>query len=111
MRNIFRDLNDLPDKPRLGVNLIIVGLAIGAIRLVWPFVAPSSFQSIGMAFFHWESHLPYPHYPQSPADFGIYVVSIGLICFVSGSFIFFRRGFWWVAEHRDEKNITRLDLK
>jgi hypothetical protein len=30
---------------------------------------------------------------------------------VSGSFIFLRRVFWWIAERRSEGSITEIDLK
>jgi hypothetical protein len=37
-RSRFETLDGLPDKPRVGVNLMIAGLAVVAVRYVWPLV-------------------------------------------------------------------------
>jgi hypothetical protein len=113
MRNVFKDLSDLPDKPRLGVNLMGVGLAVGILRFVWPRAAPESYQSTSGWFASVEPYLSNrsPH-PALPGDFGLMFLGIGMLFFISGAFIFSRRGFWWVSEHRaDDKSVTQLDLK
>jgi hypothetical protein len=64
-------------------------------------------------FAHTEPYLPRPR-PHSPSidDFGIFLVAVVAMLVLYGSFIFFRRGFWWVAEHRsDEKSVTEIGLK
>jgi hypothetical protein len=105
-RNVFRDLADLPDKARLGVNLIVGGLAVLAVRYLWPHVGPASFQRASTIFYHYS-----PDRHPSLEDLGIYLVAAAVVCLVSGAFIFLRRAFWWVAEHRDEESITELRFK
>jgi hypothetical protein len=107
-RNIFRNLDDLPDKPRLAINLLVGGLAILGLRFGWQRVAPSSFNTASMWFF---LHFHYLFRRPSPSDFGGVIVGAGVICLVSGCFIFLRRGFWWVAERREEKAVTELKFK
>jgi hypothetical protein len=111
--NIFGDLSDLPDKPRLGLRLIAGGLALGLVRLSWPHVAPSSYRGASELFAHTEPYLPRArvHSP-SIDDFGIFLVAVVAMLVLYGAFIFFRRGFWWVAEHRsDDKSVTEIGLK
>ena len=89
------------------------GFAVGILRFVWPEAAPKSYQSVSSWFAGVEPYLS-SHSPNEPlpGDFGTVFLGIGMVCLVSGAFIFFRRGFWWVAEHRpDDKNLTQLDLK
>ena len=99
-------LDDLPDTPRLGVNLIIAGLAILAFRYAWPRVALASFQQASAFVFR---HDP-SSYP-SLDDLSGYLVIASATCLISGVFIFFRRGVWWWSERRDERDIIRLKLK
>ncbi len=105
-RSLFKALDDLPDTPRLGVNLIIGGLAIFAFRYAWPRVALASFQQASAFVFR--------HSPQlqpAPGDLSVYLVIVASMCLICGAFIFFRRGVWWWAERRDERDIIRLKLK
>jgi hypothetical protein len=99
-------LDDLPDTPRLGVNLIIGGFAILAFRYAWPRVALASFQQASLFVFrHFPSRQP------APDDLGEYLVIAGSMCLICGVFIFFRRGVWWWDEWRNERDIIRLKLK
>jgi hypothetical protein len=105
-RSLFKALDDLPDTPRLGVNLIIGGLAILAFRYAWPRVALASFQQASAFVFR--------HSPQlqpAPDDLSVYLVIVASMCLICGAFIFFRSGVWWWAERRDEWDIIRLKLK
>jgi hypothetical protein len=104
--NPLKDLDDLPDTPRLGVNLIIAGLAILAFRYAWPRVALASFQQASAFVFR--------HSPQlqpSPNDLSVYLGFAACMCMICGAFIFFRRGVWWWEERREERDIIRLKLK
>jgi len=110
--NVFRDLNDLPDEPRLGARLIVIGLGLLAIRFGWPRLEPGSYQKASEIFFrYFDLFRLNPRLAHSPGDFGWLLVSGSVLCIVSGAFIFFRRGFWWVAEHRKDEDVVRLDLK
>lgn len=115
MRNPFKQLNELPDKPRLAVNLIFGGIAVGALRFLWQWSSPESFAKVSTVFAHYEPYFPYfkrSTHPPSADDFGIFMVAMGVILLIAGTYIFFRRGFWWVAEHRsDDDSITDLNLK
>jgi hypothetical protein len=105
-RSPLKDLDDLPDTPRLGVNLIIGGLAILAFRYAWPRVALASFQQASAFVFR--------HSPQlqpAPDDLSVYLVIVASMCLVCGAFIFFRRGVWWWSEWRNERDIIRLKLR
>jgi hypothetical protein len=44
-------------------------------------------------------------------DLEVMFVVIALMLFPSGAFLFLRRGFWWLREHREEIGITEIDLK
>jgi hypothetical protein len=104
--NPLKDLDDLPDTARLGVNLITTGLAILAFRYAWPRVALATFQQASAFVFR--------HSPQlqpSPDDLSVYLVIAACMCMICGAFIFFRRGVWCWAERRDERDIIRLKLK
>ena len=105
-RSPVQSLDDLPDQPRLGVNLLVAGLAIFALRYGWPRSALGSFQRASAFVFR---HDP-SSYP-SPDDLSGYLGIAGAACLISGVFIFFRRGVWWWSERRDERDIIRLKLK
>jgi hypothetical protein len=113
--NPFRDLNNLPDKPRLGVKLMLAGAGFSAVRYAWPSVAPSSFRSASAVYLRWKPYIPhrgsYPPNQWTLGDFGDLLVVLAILLFLCGAFIFLRRGFWWVAENREEKSITQIDLK
>jgi hypothetical protein len=110
--NILKRIDDLPDKPRFGVNLMAAGLAVGALRLGWPHVAPGSYQRASALFARIEPYLPHrSQYPPALDDLGGYLTMAVLVLLFCGVFIFFRRGVWWWQERADEKSITRLDLK
>jgi hypothetical protein len=111
-RNPLSDLDDLPDKPGLGVNLLILSLTLGLIRFGWPRLARESFQKASALFFRCELYLHfYRRHLPSLDDLGDYFVVATFICLLCGTFIFFRRGVWHWQERVDEKSITRLDLK
>lgn len=97
-RNLFKGLDDLPDKPRVGVNLIMIGLVFGAVRYFRPRVGPVSFQRVS-AIVYRHSFSRYP----SPDDLGFYVWMGCSICLICGAFIFFRRAVWRLQDRRDEK--------
>jgi hypothetical protein len=104
-------LDDLPDRPRLGINLILIGLVVTGFRFAWPRLDDASFLRASAIFFRFEQHVHFSHYPISSDALGIYLLVISLMCVVGGAFIFFRRGFWWVAEHRSDESITELKFK
>ena len=112
IRNPFTTFTDLPDKPRFGVKLMLAGIGVGILRWSWPRVAPPSFQQISAAFMRWEPYLPHhgrlPGIPWKMSDFGDLLMVTAFLVFLCGAFIFLRRGFWWVAENRPEKEITEL---
>ena len=109
--NIFRDLDDLPDKPRLGTRLMLIGAFFFVLRLTWPRVAPSSFQRVSETFLRHLDFFRTRYGPHSLEDFGVLLYIAATMCFLYGAFIFLRRGFWWVAEHRPEPETTELKLK
>jgi hypothetical protein len=91
------ELDDLPDEPRLGVNLMIAGLSIFGVRYGWPRVGFASFQrASAFVFLHLPSHV------RVPDDLSGYLVIAASMCLVCGAFIFFRRGVWWWSEWRNE---------
>jgi hypothetical protein len=102
----LEDLDDLPDTPRLGVKLIIAGLAILAFRYAWPRVALASFQQASAFVFRHS-----PRFEPSPDDLSAYLVIGACMCMTCGAFIFFRRGVWWWAERREEREMIRLKFK
>jgi hypothetical protein len=104
--SLLGQLDDLPDAPRLGVNLIIGGLAILAFRYASPRVALASFQQASMFVFR---HLPFRQ--PSPDDHSGYLALAGSMCLIGGVVIFLRRGVWWWNERRDESEIIQLRLK
>jgi len=106
--NPLRALDELPDKPRLGVNLIIAGVALLAVRSFWMRVAPVSFQKASAIFFHFSQYLS-RH--SSQEDLSIYLLIFGLGSIVAGTFIFFRRGVWWWQDKRDQEDIIHLRFK
>jgi hypothetical protein len=73
----FKDFDDIPDTSRLGVNLIIGGLAILAIRYAWPRVALASFQQASaFVFRHSPSRQP------APDDLSAYLVIVASMCLI-----------------------------
>jgi len=95
---------------------MFAGIAAGSLRYLWEWLSPSSFHEAGSAFVQFEPYIPhhstYPPLPPSPHDFSDFIMIVGFILFFVGAFIFLRRGFWWVAEHRpDGDSITDLNLK
>ncbi|MGA8367858.1 MAG: hypothetical protein ACLQMT_11035 [Candidatus Acidiferrales bacterium] len=99
----MRNLDDVPDKTRLGVNLVIVGSILIAAWYYWPRVAPASFEKASAVFAAvggW-----------SPTSLADTIVWAGAISTVYGLFIFFRRGVWWWQERQNERNITQLKFK
>jgi len=106
--NPLKALDELPDKPRLGVNLISAGMALVGVRYFWMRVAPASFQKASAIFFQFPQHLS-RH--SSQEDLSIYLLIFGFGSIVAGTFIFFRRGVWWWQEKRDEESITHLRFK
>jgi hypothetical protein len=114
MWNPFRSLNELPDSARLGVYLMFGGVILGTFRYAWQFSSSSSYKSVSAAFMRLEPYLPGRHsYMQKDSldDFGQFLLVIAFLLCFCGAFIFLRRGFWWVAEHRKERGITEIDLK
>jgi hypothetical protein len=107
-RNVFRDLAELPDKTASALRFLGGGFILLVVRFGWPRVAPSSFHEASAIFFRYFSYISYR---SSPDDFGIVMIGLALICLVSGTFIFLRRGFWWVAEHRKDDSVTELKFK
>jgi hypothetical protein len=93
MPNPFADLIDLPDKPRLGVRPIILGVFIGAARFMWPRVFPSSFQSASAAVFHFFRGLQLHHLSRyaSQSDLSELLLGTAACFIVAGAFIFVRR--------------------
>ncbi len=105
-------LDDLPDKPRFGVNLMICGSVLGVFRFAWPRLSSGSFQRASEAFLRFDRYIPYRHhYQPSVEDFGTWLWIVAIACIVAGAFIFLRRGFWWVAEHRSDPDTTGLKFK
>ena len=98
--SLLGQLDDLPDAPRLGVNLIIGGLAILAFRYAWPRMTLASFQQASIFVFR---HLP----SRQPRPDGLsgYFVLAGSMCLIGGVFIFFRRGVWWWNQRRNEREV------
>jgi hypothetical protein len=78
----FKDLDDIPDTPRLGVNLIIGGLAILAFRYAWPRIALASFQQASAFVFHHSSFRQ-----PAPDDLSDYLVIVASTCLSCGVFI------------------------
>ncbi len=107
-RNPLRDLDDLPDKPRLGVILIIAGVVLEGVRYGWPRVVPGSFQWASVIFSHF---FRYFRRYASQQDLSIFLLVFGLGFIVAGTFNFFRRGVWWWQDRRDEESTTRLRFK
>lgn len=111
-QNPFKALNDLPDSASVGLNLMFGGLVLIGFRFGWERFAPASFHSASKIFLRWEPYLPHHSLSHlSAEDFGILLMCIAGMLFISGAFIFFRRGFWWVAEHRSEPEVTELKFK
>jgi len=110
-RNVFAQLNDLPDKPALGLRLMAVGSLFAVLRYAWPRLGATSYSRVSEFFLRHLDFFRHRYAPPSVADFGILLWIIAVMCFVSGAFIFLRRGFWWVAEHRPEKETTELKFK
>jgi len=111
-RSPLETLDNLPDKRRVGVNLMIAGLAILAVRYVWPLVGFASFQRASAFIYHADAVLHRYSLARSagPEDLSGYLAVAALLCLICGAFIFLRRGFWWWAERRNEKEITQLKL-
>jgi hypothetical protein len=114
-RNPFRLLNDLPDKPRLGVILMSGGTSVGVARWTWPRASFSTFGRASAAFMRVEPYLPHRHgltpWHAEMSDFGDLLVIVSFLLFLCGAFIFLRRGFWWYAENRSEHEITEIKFK
>jgi hypothetical protein len=113
--NPFRQLNDLPDQPRIGVILMLCGICVGVVRWTWPRLGSHSFQRVSAGFMRVEPYLPkwhrYPIYPSEMQDFGDMLIVMAFLLLFCGAFIFLRRGFWWVAENRSEHEITEIKFK
>ena len=105
---LWRDLNDLPDNAVVALRWLVGGIALLLVRFGWPYVAPSSFRTASIGFLHYFGFL---YRNPSQDAFGVVIIGASVLCSVSGAFIFFRRGFWWVAEHRKDSNITELKFK
>jgi hypothetical protein len=105
---VLRDLAELPDKTALALRFLGGGCTLLVVRFGWSWVAPSSFREASAMYFR---YLSYISDRTSPDDFGIVLIGLALVCLVSGTFIFFRRGFWWVAEHRKDDSVTELKFK
>jgi hypothetical protein len=57
----FQEFDDLPDKTRCGVNLLLAGVAMLVVQYGWPRVALGSFQRASAFFFlHCASREPTP---------------------------------------------------
>jgi hypothetical protein len=110
-RNPFKALDDTPDSPRLGVKLLLIGIALAIVRLSWPHLFPHSFNNASLCYFRHEPYFKKSSEYLSLSDFGydfwFVVFFLGLL----GTFIFFRRGVWWWQDREDERSITRLNLK
>lgn len=85
---------------------------LGLVRFGWPRLGSSSFQWASGLFFDFERKFHFFR-RQAPAldDLGDYLVATTILCFVAGTFIFFRRGVWKWQDQEDERSITKLDLK
>ena len=105
----WQNLNDLPDEPRLGARLIATGAFVEMIRWSWPHVFPASYHRANASFIAHTGWLLTKN--RSPLSLGEALLIGGAMAIVCGAFIFFRKGWWWWAEHRDERDITRIDLK
>jgi hypothetical protein len=106
VRHVFEDLDELPDDPRLGLRLLGIGVLVVALRYGWQHIAPSSFQVASAGIRHYS-----PNRYASTNGLGELLFGIAAMCFVSGGYIFFRKGFWWYAERRSERSITELKFK
>lgn len=112
-RNLVQFFADLPDKSRLGVKLMADGLALCALRFAWEWISPASFFRVSATFMHYEAWgRDRVLYPVSASDLGDLLLAAAALSFLSGALIFLRRGFWWVGEHRSEKeHVTQLNIK
>src|ERR1700691_4374193 len=90
MRNLLRDLGNLPDKARTGINLIVGGLAILAVRYVGPLVGWASFQRTSAVVYHADAVLHRYSLARRavPEDLSDHLVGAALLCVVSGAFFF-----------------------
>jgi hypothetical protein len=112
-RNPFADLDDLPDRPKLGLKLIGWGLACVAVRFAWPHLAGDSYHAVSASFMRVEQSIGFWHSKSAAeiGDFGATLSFAAEMLLVCGTFIFFRRAVWWRQEREDEKSITKLNLK
>jgi len=110
-RNIFSIFSDLPDEPGFGSRLMAAGFLLAGLSYGWPRLGASSFSWVSEFFLQHLDFFRHRHTPASVADFGILLWITAVMCFVSGAFIFLRRGFWWVAEHRSEREPVELKFK
>ena len=108
-RNPLRDLNDLPDEPRLGARLIAIGAFVEIVRWSWPHLSFASYHKADTGFVAYTGWLLTRNH--SPLSLGEALLIGGAMAIACGAFIFFRKGWWWWAEHRGEKDITQIDLK
>ena len=107
--NIFRDLNDLPDEPRLGLRLIALGIVLEIIGGTWLRAFPGSYKKANTSFVAYTGWITARR--RSPLSIHEALLIAGLMAIVCGAFIFCRKGWWWWAEHRDVRDITQIDLK
>lgn len=105
----LRHIDDLPDSARVGIRLMVGGVALALLPFLWMRMGPGTYLKAAViaASFHSESFkIPFGLNPLN-YDF----LFLAAICFLCGAFIFFRKLVWILGERRDEKVITRLDLK
>jgi len=106
--NPLKALDELPDKPRLGVNPIVAGIALVVIRYCWLRVSPASFQKAIVILSHFFNYF---QRNAAPLDLSFLLLYFGTSLIVAGTFIFFRRGVWWWQDKRDEETVTHLRFK
>jgi hypothetical protein len=94
-------IDDLPDKPRLGLSLMATGLFIEGVWFAWRRLSPLSFATASEFFSRLDDAIPL-----STAIF-----MVGLATFAIGLFVFFRRLVWWLQEKRAPIILNKLDLK
>lgn len=93
-QNPFGIFADLPEKPRFGWALLVIGTALVGGRFEWERVAPDSFWTVSMVCFRWFHWL----FRQPSFDLlGGLVVVTGLTCVTFGGFILLNCAFSWIA--------------
>ena len=87
-RNPFRALDDLPDRPKLGVRLLAAACACAFLRIAWPSAASTSYQHASAAFMKIEPYLPVlGNSKPTLGDLGGLLTFAGVLLMILGLFL------------------------